>query len=167
MLDDSFNRRQLEAYVANRRQGWPSMLKAMAKHRAAGVPVYETVFWSAITLGSALTIVPTRNMIQNTAASAESAHYRASLRTLPRRMQRLLTMPAHELAFPLRHPRYVIENVEYKQRVFRIMAWEHPWVKVGRSVEELYRNIRYADVRNICRAVAHRVRKLTGRYDYL
>ena len=167
VLSDPFNRRQLEALVANRHEGWKAMVKAMRKHQAAGVPVYETVFWSAITLGSRLTIVPTRNLIHNTAVSEDSAHYRASLRTLPRSMQRLLTMPAHEMTFPMRHPRYVIESVEYKRRVLRIMAWEHPWIKMGRSVEELYRNLRYGDFRNIWQAVKHRVKKLTGRYDYL
>lgn len=167
VLNDKFDLHQLEAYVANRRQGWKEMIKKMRKHHAAGVPVYETVFWSTITLGSGLTIIPTRNMIQNTAVSEESAHFQASLQTLPKRMQQLLTMPAHELTFPLRHPRFVIENVAYKKRVFRIMAWEHPWLKIGRSMEELYRNLRYGSIKNIWKSIVHRAKKLTGRYDYL
>lgn len=167
VLDDRFDCHQLEASVANRREGWKEMVRKMRKHREAGVPVYETVFWSAITLGSGLTIIPTRNLIQNTGVSAASAHYRAPLQTLPKSMQRLLTMPAHELQFPLRHPRYVIENVEYKKRVFRIMAWEHPWIKMGRSVEELCRNLRYGGLKDIGKAVVRRAKKLTGHYDYL
>ena len=26
--------------------------------------------------------------------------------------------------FPLKHPRYVIENVAYKESVYRIMGWD-------------------------------------------
>ena len=105
-------------------------------------------------------------MIQNGAVSAESAHYQNSLKTLPRRMQRLLTMPSYDVEFPLRHPKHVIEDAEYKKRVFRIMAWEHPLIKLGRSLEELYRNLRYGNIRNIFTSVTRRIRKMTGRYDY-
>ena len=117
-------------------------------------------------LHSGLTIVPTRNMIQNTAVSEESAHFQSAMKTLPRRMQQLLTMPSYEMEFPLRHPQYVIENVEYKKRVYRIMAWGHPWIKIGRSIEELLRNLRYGNFSAIWKAMGKRAQKLSGRSDY-
>ena len=166
VVDDQFNWHQLETYVNNRHEGGEEMLRKMFKHKASGNKIYETLIWSACILNSGLTIVPTKNLIQNTAVSEESAHFQSSLKTLPRAMQRLLTMPVHELQFPLRHPRYVIENVEYKHRVYRIMAWGHPWVKATRSIEELYRNLRYGNFSQIKAALLHRVKKLTGRYDY-
>jgi hypothetical protein len=166
VLDDPFNRRQLKAYVANRHEGGREMLKKMEKHKASGNAIYETLMWSACTLNSGLTIVPTKNLIQNTAISDDSAHFQYQLNTLPKAMQRLLTLPSYELTWPLRHPRYVIEDVAYKKRVYRIMAWGHPWVKVARSIEELYRNLRVGNFRQIAKAVRHRIRKMTGRYDY-
>ncbi len=166
VLEDDFNMRQLEKKVYNRREGWKEMLVKIRKHKQGGQPIYETLLWSACMLNTGLTIVPTRNMIHNAGVSSESAHYQRSLHTLPRRMQRLFTMPSHEMRFPLRHPPYVIENVEYKERVFRIMAWEHPWIKVGRSMEELYRNLRYGDISQIAHSAVHRIKKATGRYDY-
>jgi hypothetical protein len=166
MLDDPFNRHQLEAYVANRHEGGIEMWRKMQKHKASGNAIYESIIWSACTLNSGLTIVPTKNLIQNSAVSEESAHFQSSLKTLPRAMQRLLTMPMHELQWPLRHPKYVIENVEYKHRVYRIMAWGHPWIKIGRSLEELYRNLRYGQFGQIRNAIAARIQKLAGRSDY-
>ena len=138
----------------------------MRKHKQAGKPIYETVLWSYMTLNSCLSIVPTRNMIQNGAVSAESAHFQTSLKALPRRMQRLLIMPSYDVEFPLRHPKHVIEDAEYKKRVFRIMAWEHPWIKIGRSFEELYRSLRYGNFSHIIASVKHRIEKLRGSYDY-
>ena len=166
ILDDDTNMRQLETLVSSRRQGWKEMVKKMRKHKQAGLPIYETMWWSYMTLNSCLTIIPTRNMIQNNAVSAESAHFQTSLKTLPSRMQRLLTMPSHNVTFPLRHPKHIIEDAAYKERVFRIMAWEHPWIKIGRSFEELYLNLRYGNFRNICSSVVHRIKKITGNYDY-
>lgn len=81
-------------------------------------------------------------------------------------MQQLLTMPSHDVEFPLRHPKLVIEDVEYKKRVFHIMAWEHPWIKIGRSMEELYRNLRYGNIKNIWQSAIIRIKKLTGHYNY-
>jgi hypothetical protein len=165
VVDDEFNMRQLCQW--SMAYGQRSMVKMMRKHKKQGKPVYETVLWSYLALHSCLTIVPTRNMIHNSAVSDDSVHYKAGLKTLPRRIQKLLTMPAHDMTFPLRHPPLIIEDVEYKQRVFRIMAWEHPWIKISRSVEELYRNLRYGNIRNIWQSVVRRVKILTGRYDYL
>jgi len=166
ILDDAFNRHQLEAYITNRHEGGKEMLHKMIKHKESGEPIYETLIWSACVLNSGLTIVPTKNLIQNTGVSEESAHFQNSLKTMPKAMQRLMTLPSHELTWPLRHPQYVIENVEYKKRVYRIMAWGHPWVKAARSMEELYRNLRVGNFQQITKAVKHRIRKMTGRYNY-
>ena len=166
VVDDEFSMRQLERLVDSRQNGWKEMVRKMRKHKQTGKPIYETVFWSYITLNSCLTIVPTRNMIQNSGVSEESAHFQTSLKTLPKRIQKLLTMPTYDVTFPLRHPKHMIEDAEYKQRVFRIMAWEHPMIKIGRSFEELYRNLRYGNLRTILSAIAHRYKKLTGHYDY-
>ena len=165
VVDSAFDMHQLETCVKAHGER-EEMIKKLRKHKEAGNPIYETVYWSYNMLHSGLTIVPTRNMIQNTAVSEESAHYQSAMKTLPKRMQRLLTMPTYEMEFPLRHPQYVIENVEYKRRIYRIMAWGHPWVKIGRSIEELIRNLRYGNMKQIREAVKHRISKLTGRYNY-
>ena len=102
-------------------------------------------------------------MISNTAISSESAHFQNSLKTLPKQQRRLLTLQSHDVDFPLRHPKYVIENVEYKQRVYRMMAWGHPWIKIGRSIEELLLNLRYGQFGQIKSAIANRYKKLTGK----
>ena len=167
VVDDRFDMHQLEALVGSRRHGWREMVRKMRSHRQVGQPIYETQLWQSLMLSSGLTIVPTRNMISNSGVSSDSAHFTAELRTLPKAMQRLMTLPSYDVSFPLRHPKYVIENVEYKDRVFRIMAWEHPLVKTGRSLEELWLNLRHGSLRHIWTSVVHRVRKLTGREDYL
>ncbi|MBR4898360.1 MAG: hemolysin activation protein [Prevotella sp.] len=165
VVDDAFDMHQLE--VLCRKHGErEEMTKKLYKHKEAGQPIYESVCWSACVLSSGLVITPTRNLIQNTAVSEESAHFQNSMKTLPRRMQQMLTMPSYELQWPLRHPHYVIENVEYKERVHRIMAWGHPWIKIGRSFEELYRNLRYGNFRQIGEAIVHRFKKLTGKSTY-
>ncbi len=52
-----------------------------------------------------------------------------------------------------------IENVAYKKAVYRIMGWGHPWIKIGRSFEELFLNLRYGNFSIITKAIKNRINK--------
>ena len=160
-LDDEYDIGQLRALMRQRKMNFDT-LRACYDHRASGREYYETILWAAMLFGSGLAIVPTRNLINNLGATQDSTHYAGSLALMPHRLRRMFTMPRYELGWPLRHPRYVIENVEYKEMFYRTMAYGHPWIKVGRSLEELALNLRHGNFGIIARAVANRVRKTLG-----
>ncbi len=157
-LDDPFNMRQL-ARLIKERKFRNEIIYMCRRHRENGKAYYETIFQASILFNSGLAVVPTRNLINNLGATADSTHFAGSLFTLPRGYRRIFTMKRYELDFPLVHPRYVIENVKYKQSVYRIMGWGHPWVKVGRSFEELFLNLRYGNFSIIGRALRNRINK--------
>ncbi len=138
-------------------------LRACYDHRASGKAYYETIFWASMVLNSGLAVMPVRNMINNLGATDGSTHYTGSLQTMPHRLRRLFTMRRFELDGPLRHPEHVVEDVEFKEMVYRTYAYGHPLIKAGRSLEELWLNMRYGNYRYIAQAVANRWRKLTGR----
>jgi hypothetical protein len=117
-------------------------------------------------LQSGLAIVPTRNMVNNIGVTSDSTHFAGSVETLPRGYRRIFTMGRYEVDFPLRHPRYVIEHVAYKESVYRIMCWGHPWIKIGRSLEELVLNLRYGNFCHIGRSMLNRAKKLLGMNRY-
>ena len=77
-----------------------------------------------------------------------------------------MNMRHHDLEFPLRHPRSVIEDVEYKNRVFKVQAWGHPWIKVCRSFEELYLNLRHGNFKRIHSALKNRIRIWMGKQKW-
>ena len=161
-LDDEFNLRQLSEYIKERKFQ-SNFIDFCRYHRSVGKAYYETIFHAAIFLSSSLSIVPRVNMINNLGACGEGAHLAGTNDRLPKAYRRIFTMGRHELQFPLRHQKYIIENVGYKNRMFRTMAWGHPWIKVGRSLEELCINLRHGDFKRIGRAMANRWRILTGR----
>jgi len=121
-------------------------------------------------------------MINNLGATADSTHFGGSLETMPRGYRRIFTMKRFELpclaetddggfclpekGLGLRHPRFVVEHVAYRQRVYRIMGWRHPWIKVARSVEELFLNLRYGNFRFILQSLSRRIGKWMGKEDY-
>ena len=165
-LDDATAVSRIEALIRERRLR-DDFLPMCRRHRQQGKAFYETIFWAHFLLSNGLAIVPSRNMINNLGATADSTHFGGSLETLPRGYRRIFTMRRFELEErPLRHPKYVVEHVAYRQRVYRIMGWRHPWIKVSRSFEELFLNLRHGNFGYILQAVRHRIRKWMGRKAY-
>lgn len=156
-LDDDFNRRQLEDVVkAHKHQ--QAFIDFCRYHRKTGKAYYETIFHAAMFFNSGLSIVPRVNLINNLGACGEGVHLSGTNATLPRAYRRIFEMGRHEMPSKLRHPRYIIENIAYKERVFRVQGWGHPWLKVARSFEELWLNLRHGNFKHIGTAVCNRLR---------
>ena len=165
-LDDETAVSRIEAFVREGRLR-DDFLPMCRRHRAQGKAFYETIFWAHLLLSNGLCIVPSRNMINNLGATAGSTHFGSQLETLPRGYRRIFTMKRYEMdERPLHHPRYVVEHVDYRRRVYRIMAFGHPWVKVGRSIEELWLNLRHGNFSFICQSIRNRIYKWMGRKTY-
>lgn len=160
-LNDTFNMKQMEA-LRRQRDYRNEMTKMFRDHRDTGKEYYESIMWADMVLNSGLSIMPTKNLVSNLGATNDSTHYSA-LATMPRRLRRIFTMQRHELQFPLKHPKYVIENVEYKDRRYKMLGWNHPWTKIGYSIEELWLNLKTGNFSFISKSFARRIRKWTGR----
>ena len=161
-LHDAFYMHQMEA-LAKARDYRNTMLKMFHDHSESGKEYFESIYWADMILNSGLTIMPTKNLVNNVGLTADSTHFSAQLQTMPRRLRRIFTMPRYELTFPLKHPKYVIENVEYKERRYKVLGWNHPWTKIGYSLEELWLNLKAGNLGTISKSLTRRVRKWTGR----
>ena len=159
-LSDSYYTNQMAAFIKARGLK-RDFLRTCRLHRDAGMPQFESIFWSHMMLNNGLAIMPAKNQINNIGATADSAHYN-ELKTLPRAVRRIFTMGRHELHFPLKHPVYVIDDVGYLQRMNRYNGWNHPWLKIGRSMEELWLNLRYGNFKQIGKSLLRRIRIWTG-----
>jgi hypothetical protein len=165
-LDDEYNMHLLRQLVKERRYR-KTMLQMCYDHRSLKKEYYESIFWASMMFNHGLAIMPTKNLVNNLGVSAGgSTHYAGSLETMPKALRKMFTMQRHELDFPLRHPRYVIENVDYLHRFYRINAYGHPWRKIGYSLEELWLNLRYGNFSFIGKAIRNRFVKLLGKKKY-
>lgn len=161
-LDDEFNMGQLRNLIKERHLR-KSTIPICQSHRESQKEYYESIFHFAMLFNSGLAIMPTKNMINNLGATTDSVHYTGALQTMPKGLRRIFTMKRYEIETPLRHPRYVIENVSYQKSVYRIFAWNHPWIKMGRAFEELLLNLRYGNFTYITKSIKNRLNKWLGR----
>lgn len=105
-----------------------------------------------------LQIVPKKNMICNIGATEEAAHSH-SLYLLPKGIRQVFNMKTYELEFPLRHPTYVIPDVEYEKKRNQIMAYNNPWISKKYWLEQMVLLIRYGHGREVLQRVTDRIHK--------
>ena len=164
-LDDTFNMHQLKSLI-DQRTFRSDFICMCHRHREHHKAFYETIFHASMLFNSGLSIIPTRNMINNLGPIGNSTHFGGSISTLPKSYRHIFTMKRYELFTLIKHPRYIIENIDYKENVYRIMGWGHPWIKIVRSFEELFLNLRYGNLRIIGNALINRINKWMKRNQY-
>ena len=165
-LDDPYNCQQLESLIRVRKLR-PDLMKMFRDHSRSGKEYFETIVQAAMLLNHGLAVMPARNLVNNIGMTAGSTHYTGvTLLTLPHKLRRIFTMKRWELDEPLKHPQAVVDNTTYKERLYKVNAWGHPWIKVCYSIEELLLNLRYGYFFNIAYKIRKRIDKWLGFYVY-
>jgi hypothetical protein len=90
-----------------------------------------------ILLQNQLNIVPKYNMINNIGMSENGANSVSSLRFMPKGLRRLYYMKTYDYKFPLKHPKYVVNDLEFKKKLDRAMGDGHPFVQFYRKMESI------------------------------
>ena len=119
-------------------------IKKCIKHRNSGKEYFESIFSSSRFLGSGLSIVPAKNLISNIGISSEATHSPADIRLITKQAQRAINAPIYELDFPLKHPKYVLEDKRYEDLQSRFMGWRKSiFRKIAVKAEETVRKMIY------------------------
>lgn len=71
----------------------------------------------AAALNNQMSIVPQKNMITNIGLTADSTHAVDNIKKLPKKTQAYFNMPTYKVEFPLKHPKYIIEDRMYYELV--------------------------------------------------
>lgn len=109
-----------------------------------------------------LQIVPKVNLISNMGCTSNAAH---SMQPgmLPKGLRRVFCMKTYEMAFPMKHPEYVMPDVEYEKKRNRILAYNCPFRAGWRKVETVFLKIRYRDFAGVWQTLVRQVLKIQGR----
>ncbi len=76
-IKDEFAMHQLET-MARARGYWHSMLPMFRDHSKSGKEYFETIYWSNMILNSGLTIMPSKNLVNNVGMTTNSTHFSAT-----------------------------------------------------------------------------------------
>lgn len=165
VLEDPFNAKQIEDVV--KQKGHMKNFMSMATaHAKSGKAHFESIMLLNQYLNSGLTIVPTKNMINNVGVTSDSTHFSGSIESLPKGYRRVFTMKRYDIVGQIKHPPYVIEYVPYKSNSYRIKAWGHPIVKIYRMVETIFYRIAKGDFSGVVKDVEEKINKVLQKRTY-
>lgn len=140
-LDDEYSMRLVEALKGGK--SYKDYLKVCQGHRASGKAHWETIQTYSRHLNSQMNILPAKNLVHNVGLGENSTHSNTQLQCLPKKIREVFYCEAEELVFPLKHPKYVVENIAYKKQLFKLTGRGNPWVLFWRRVEGFCLRIRY------------------------
>lgn len=105
-------------------------------------------FWYEFSMYSQnrLQVIPRVNLISNI-GSTENSEHAMELSLMPKKLRRLFNMPVYELNFPLKHPSYVIPDVEYEKKRNRLLNHNHPVLKLLCDIERVGLTIKHRGVK--------------------
>lgn len=147
LLSDNYNRNKLIAYMQSSNVDYSGRWNTWDADQKSGVEHHEALGGMVQFAGHRLNIVPTKNMITNVGNTPEgSTHSMSSLDVIPKGLRRIYTMKSYEIDFPLKHPKYIINDVEFQKQLFRVMGWGHPMVQFWRRIEKVFLMIKHEGV---------------------
>lgn len=87
------------------------------------VTSFELLNAMAMHLQSSYSIIPAKNMVSNIGISEGSVHNVSNIKYVPKGLRRIFNMETYEIDIEkLVHPNYVVENKQYRKKVFDIMG---------------------------------------------
>lgn len=123
---------------------------------------WSTQFSLEQLLNSRLVIAPKVNLMSNIGLTAESANSASSIKMVSRGMRPLYRLKLYEMEFPLKHPKHLVNDVEYGERVNKMM---HPnkAVSLMRKVESVFLRVIHGDMKSIIKSLKRRMKRIFKR----
>ncbi|WP_294265533.1 hypothetical protein [uncultured Chryseobacterium sp.] len=155
-LSDNYALHNLKGILGEK--DYKYFVKNSTSHKNSGKAHYESIFGSAALLNSRLNIVPKYNLISNIGIDSNATHGASSMDILPIGIKKIFYMKPYEIEFPLKHPKYVIEDVNYGKRINRIMANGYPLVKFYRFWESIIYRLLKGNTKSIINGAKRRLK---------
>ena len=96
------------------------------RHKESGIAHWESIIGMGAHVNSRMAIVPRVNLVQNLGVSENATHSIVSDPLLiPKRVKKFY-IPGKELNFPIRHPKYVIPEMDYiiqNEKIMKTSVW--------------------------------------------
>lgn len=140
-LSNNKKRKEVQEYIDNKNLV-KNMMNIFENHLNSGKEHFETILISNQYLNRGLTIVPTKNMINNIGIVDDSAHYSGDIFMIAKGLRRIFTMKRYEIDLEdIKEPKHIEDYEPYKNNSYRIYGWGHPMVKIYRLIETTYYKI--------------------------
>lgn len=162
-LDDSYS---MQKFVALEKSD-DSYLRICQAHRKSGKPHWETIWSFASALNNQLVIIPTKNLVQNIGiGTANSTHTDTTIEKILPSLRQITYQPFYDLTFPIKHPPFVFEDVEYHQTRLRILGGDTSFNHLLVKTKSLIWRMMHGDFKKMAKRFLKRRLLQTFRRQY-
>ena len=140
-MEDSYAKKLMREQVT----AFDEKMETCRWHRDSGKNYFETILWGATFTKNMIDIIASRCLTTNIGIGSDGTHGAGTLDVIPKGLRQVYYKQLYELDFPLRHPPYVIPDLDYERKVCRILGDGHPWVRFWRGIEGGFRSFYYAE----------------------
>lgn len=128
-------------------KAYKNYLLVCKQHKKSGRAHWETIQTFSRNLNSQINIIPAKNLIHNIGLGNKSTHSNTQLNCLPKAVREAFYCDSQELEFPLKHPKYVIEDHDYKKKLFKIIGKNNPLKRFLFRIEGVFLRIKHIGLR--------------------
>lgn len=119
-------------------------------HRKEGKAHWETIYSYACQLNNQLVIVPTKNLIHNIGIGVDnSVHSNLTLKLVLPQLRQLTYQPSYDIVFPIKHPKYVFEDVEYLQKKLHLMGRDSRFMVKVMKIKSIFWRMTHGAAKDI------------------
>ncbi len=105
---------------------------------------WENALGIGMFLSASLVITPQKNLVSNIGLTDDSTHAVNSIKKISKKTQQLFFKKVYNIEFPLKHPKYVVRNVEY-EKMHRKIVGANDFIIFSRRVEGILRRIVFSN----------------------
>lgn len=113
---------------------YKEMLKKLKRHIGLGRPFWESINTFSRLLCHQLVIVPKRTLVTNVGISENSTHSSGNINELSTHAKYLLSMKTYEIDGPIKHPKYVVSDIAYYNRISKDYHFKNKFESVFRRL---------------------------------
>jgi len=145
-LDDKDAMQKLKGNIG--KKYFDIIFESASKHKNSGKAHFESIWGFMCMLNNKINIMSKYNQICNIGIGEEGTHTVASVKLLPKSIRQIFFMKAYELDLPLKHPKYVLEDKNFKAENDHLFGRNSYTKKTMMSLESLIYRLKYSGYKN-------------------
>lgn len=137
-INDEYEMKILKERLGKNRVFWKSILSyGRTGYFYNHIATDEFFYGMSRYANSQLRIVPKRNMVSNIGFTPDSVHS-GTYDIIPHALRKIFDLPRYEIKFPLKHPKYITDDLIFEKRVNSLLAYNMPVKSAFRRIEKIY-----------------------------
>ena len=134
---------RLKEYIGKAR--FNNCYKTALWHRDTGKQYWETILGMGCMLNNRLAIIPKKNMVCDIGMTENATHAIANKKLISKKHLAMFDMAVHDVTFPMKHPSYMLPDMQYVAEINKIAGIGHPALRLSRKIAYAVRCVIYGE----------------------